>query len=68
MTFNPGKHVYKFSPNPHNDPWYNKNQTKFYNQAAEAIASIGNSQTWIPKNWLFMINITVHGIDYTLSN
>jgi len=31
---------YRFSPNPHDDPWYNKNQAKFYLQAAHAIAKL----------------------------
>lgn len=34
MTFNSGKLNYQFSPTPHNDPCYNKNQAKFYKQDA----------------------------------
>lgn len=67
MTFNPGQHVYQFAPNPHDDPWYNKNQQKFYNQAAAAIKTIGDKEKWTSTSWPSKINITVHGVDYTLN-
>lgn len=59
------RHVYKFSPNPHNqDSWYNKNQPKFYRFAAEAIIALltANGNAW-PGNGS---TITVHGFDYQL--
>jgi hypothetical protein len=32
--------TYKFEPNPHDDPWYNKNQGKFYAEAATELAKL----------------------------
>jgi hypothetical protein len=32
--------TYKLEPNPHNDPWYNKNQGKFYTEAATELAKL----------------------------
>lgn len=68
ITFNPGNHVYQLSPNPHNDPWYNKNQVKFYNAAVAEIAKQGNKDKWSSSNWPTSIkNIVVNKITYTLS-
>lgn len=65
---NPGKMRYQLSPNPHNDPWYNKNQNKFYAQGADKIEAQANSGKWHTKGWPNKIeNITIHGITYTLS-
>lgn len=64
---NPGKLRYQFSPNPHNDPWYNKYQTKFYNQGAVQIEKQANAGKWATNGWPAEIdNITIHGITYTL--
>ncbi|MEI4616589.1 hypothetical protein [Bacillus cereus] len=38
VSFNPGQHVYQLSQNPHNDPWYNKNQIKFYDQVVNQVS------------------------------
>ncbi|ETX02968.1 MAG: hypothetical protein ETSY1_01680 [Candidatus Entotheonella factor] len=62
-----GRHSqeYKLSPNPHNDPWYNKHQTAFYNQAAHSIATLyfgGNSRLF-PR---YGKTINVNNIEYTL--
>lgn len=68
MTFNPGKLNYQFSPNPHNDPWYNKNQAKFYKQAAAQVETQGNIGKWTSGAWPSSIkNITVNKINYTLT-
>lgn len=67
MTFNPGSHVYQFSPNPHNDPWYNKNQTKFYKSAASQIEEQGSEGKWTKDSWSSQIKVNINGIDYTLA-
>lgn len=68
ITFNPGSHIYQFSPNPHNDPWYNKNQVKFYNAAVDKVAEQGNRDKWTTNNWPNQIqNVVVHNITYTLN-
>lgn len=65
---NPGKHRYQLSPNPHNDPWYNKNQAKFYGQGAAQIEKQANSGKWNSKGWPSTIrNVPIHGINYTLT-
>lgn len=46
IQFNPGNHVYKISPNPHNNPAYNKNQIKFYNQIAEGVKKEVEKSGW----------------------
>lgn len=67
MTINPGRMNYQFSPNPHNDPWYNKNQVKFYNEAARQIQQQGNQQQWQQNRWPNTIRVNVNGIQYTMS-
>ncbi|BAO07321.1 MULTISPECIES: hypothetical protein [Enterococcus] len=65
---NPGKYRYQLSPNPHKDPWYNKNQVKFYNQGADQIEKQANEEKWQTKGWPDTIkNITIHGIEYKLT-
>ncbi|MHB0801686.1 hypothetical protein PVK73_19025 [Bacillus thuringiensis] len=67
MTFNPGQHAYQIKPNPHDDPWYNKNQGKFYTQMANGVATKGNAGHWTKENWPDTITgVTVNGISYTL--
>ncbi|AOM14241.1 hypothetical protein [Bacillus thuringiensis] len=67
MLFNPGRHEYQFKPNPHDDPWYNKNQGKFYSQVAKQVETKGNSDKWTPDKWPSSIRgISVNGISYTL--
>ncbi|MEH7243840.1 hypothetical protein V7131_22300 [Bacillus sp. JJ269] len=67
MRFNPGQHQYIFTPNPHNDKWYNKNQMTFYALAAKQVEAKGNSGRWTTDNWPSSINnIDIHGITYTL--
>lgn len=67
MTFNPGQHAYQIKPNPHDDPWYNKNQGKFYTQMATGVATKGNAGHWTKENWPDTITgVTVNGISYTL--
>ncbi|MBJ8113810.1 hypothetical protein JDS99_30370 [Bacillus cereus group sp. N6] len=68
VTLNPGQHVYQLSPNPHNDPWYNKNQIKFYDQVINQVAMQGNTAHWTATAWpTTSSNITVNGITYTLN-
>jgi hypothetical protein len=56
-------HVYKFKmPNPHDDPFYNKNQGKWYDEAANAIATQVNNGGWPTDGG----TVTVHGTVYTL--
>jgi hypothetical protein len=56
------QHVYMFTPNPHNDPSYNKNVQKWYVAAATQIA-----QAVVTTGWPEDGNVvTVNGIDYTL--
>jgi len=57
--------TYKFSPNPHNDKWYNKNQSSFYRQSAEGLADyyLGH-QNRFPRYDTF--KETIHGVQYTL--
>lgn len=57
------QHEYKFNPNPHDDPWYNKSQGKFYAEAASQIANIVSATGNYPA---FGAQTTVHGIAYTL--
>ncbi|KXY21465.1 hypothetical protein [Bacillus sp. FSL K6-0067] len=66
IMFNPGRHEYQFRPNPHDDPWYNKNQMKFYNEVALQVKSKGDAGKWTKDNWPATIKITVHNIPYTL--
>ncbi|WP_163652138.1 hypothetical protein [Listeria sp. PSOL-1] len=68
VTFNPGQHVYQLAPNPHDDPWYNKNQVKFYNQLVDQVKILGDAQKWLQDKWPNTIsNVTVHGVNYTLA-
>lgn len=56
--------TYRFAPNPHSNPKYNKNQAGFYQDAATAIAG-----QLTPRNGLFPrygVTIAVQGEDYTL--
>ncbi|MCC3409689.1 MAG: hypothetical protein JGK17_29890 [Microcoleus sp. PH2017_10_PVI_O_A] len=60
------RHEYLLTPNPHDDPWYNKHQEDFYREAATRIGEIfmrGNPNAYPP----FGTKITIHSIDYTLS-
>lgn len=56
-------HTYIFRPNPHNDPFYNKNQPNWYNEAAFKISSLTVTNRAWPDNGT---QITVAKIDYTL--
>jgi len=68
ITFNPGQHAFTISPNPHQDPWYNKNQVKFYNTAATEIKSIGDLHRWTKETrWAIPQPIIIHGVPYKFS-
>ncbi len=70
MLFNPGEHLYIFSPNPHSDPWYNKNQQKWYADMAREFQRAGNANNWNANNWNNgrpINNLRVHGISYRTS-
>ena len=68
MLFNPGRHRYKFTPNPHNDPYYNKNQVRWYSEMAEQFRRAGNAGNWTQDEWPGNIrNLNVHGESYTAS-
>ena len=64
------KQDYQFNPNPHTaDSWYNDNQGKFYQQAAEALAKLfHDSSTEAGKRMFprYGKKVTVHGKEYTL--
>lgn len=67
-AINPGNLKYQLSPNPHKDPWYNKNQAKFYALGAKQIEKQANTGKWHTKGWPTAIkNIEINGITYTLS-
>jgi hypothetical protein len=55
---------YKFDPDPHNDRDYNKNQAKFYRDAATAIAQIYNDNGSFPRYG--KASITVNATTYRL--
>jgi len=55
---------YKFNPNPHLNPWYNKNQPEFYHEAATRIP-----ETWKKNNGIFPwygYKITINNTEYKL--
>ena len=56
---------YKFSPNPHDDPWYNKNQAKFYRQAAEALADAYLAKKPNPAFPRYDFKSMINGIEYS---
>lgn len=65
MLYNPGRHQYKFTPNPHEDPAYNRNQVRWYQAMAREFQRVGNG-TWTRDNWSDTIrNLVVNGITYT---
>lgn len=51
MLFNPGEHRYSFRPNPHDDPWYNRHQTDWYEAMAREFQRVGNANHWTQDNW-----------------
>ncbi|QSJ18880.1 hypothetical protein JYQ62_09070 [Nostoc sp. UHCC 0702] len=57
--------TYKFDPNPHNDPWYNKNQPKFYRDAAQQIGEYFNRRGSFPRYG--QASVTINGINYKLN-
>ena len=67
-AINPGNYRYQLSPNPHKDPWYNKNQARFYTLGAQQIEKQANARKWDTKGWPSTINpIEINAIIYTLS-
>lgn len=65
MEFNPGYHIYKFDPNPHEDRNYNKNQQGWYNHMAAQFES-KSSPTWTSVDWPNTVSgLVVNGIHYT---
>lgn len=68
MEFNPGRHRYEFTPNPHRDPWYNNHQPRWYDTMAREFARVGNANGWTSNNWNNgqpVTNLRVNGITYT---
>lgn len=66
MAFNPGNHRYKFNPNPHRDPYYNKHQIEWYSEMANAFRRIGNTERWTADSWPHTVNgLVVNGKSYT---
>jgi hypothetical protein len=57
--------TYKFNPNPHDDPWYNKNQKKFYEEAANQIGQYFNKKGSFPRYDTELV--TIHNISYKLN-
>ena len=61
---------YKMTPNPHDDPWYNKNQGKFYDEAATELAMllVASGATAAARSFpRYGKKIKVHNVEYTLS-
>ena len=68
MLFNPGRHQYVFSPNPHRDAWYNNHQQRWYADMAREFQRVGNANNWTANNWSNgqpINNLRVNGITYT---
>ncbi|WP_019420206.1 hypothetical protein [Paenibacillus sp. OSY-SE] len=63
ITFNPGEHTYKITPNPHDNPKYNKKQTQFYTEIAEGVKDQVERSGW--ENTF--TGIKALGLTYTLS-
>ena len=57
------KHSYKLNPNPHDDPWYNKHQERFYLDLANEIGESTNLNRHYPP---FNSPVIVHNINYSL--
>lgn len=64
ILFNPGNYNYKITPNPHDDPWYNKNQQKFYTKLVKAVEKKATSEWSWPSS---IRDLEVNGEKYTLS-
>ena len=70
MLFNPGEHRYSFRPNPHDDRWYNRHQTDWYNAMAREFQRVGNANHWTQDNWgggQNIRNLRVHNETYMAS-
>lgn len=68
ILFNPGRHQYVFTPNPHRDGWYNSNQQRWYTDMAQEFRRIGDAAHWTRDNWNngnAINNLRVNGITYT---
>lgn len=63
ILFNPDKHEYKFMPNPHDDPKYNKRQQKWYNNMVEEIVDKVRTRGWTNR----IEGLEVNDIPYTAS-
>lgn len=63
ITFNPGSHTYKITPNPHDNPKYNKKQVQFYEEIAKGVKAQVEKSGW--KDTFTGINAL--GETYTLS-
>lgn len=64
LTFNPGRYVYQFRPNPHDDRYYNKNQVDWYKAMVKEVAAVVTANN---GKWNDNIKGTVNGTEYTLS-
>lgn len=56
------QHVYKFQPDPHDDPFYNKNQGKWYDEMARAIAGATLANGWPGNDF----PVTIREVEYRL--
>lgn len=63
ITFNPGQHTYKITPNPHDNPKYNKKQEQFYEEIAKGVKTLVEKSGWKDN----LSNITALGETYTLA-
>ncbi|WCF06699.1 hypothetical protein NDS46_20420 [Paenibacillus thiaminolyticus] len=63
ITFNPGNHTYTISPNPHNNPKYNKKQVQFYAEIANGVKAQVERSGWKSS----FTGIQALGETYTLS-
>lgn len=68
MLFNPGRHQYVFSPNPHRDAWYNSHQQQWYAAMANEFRRVGTANHWTDNNWNNgqpIQDLRVDGVTYT---
>lgn len=63
IEFNPGRKRYEFDPNPHDDAWYNSNQSRWYAKMAEEFEKKAQTTGW---NWPSTVrNLKVRNTTYT---
>jgi len=61
--------TYRFDPNPHDDPWYNKNQGKFYHAVAIELAKLYVASNAANPSFprYDSAKVKINGMDYSLT-